>query len=143
MDSDILHEIVRDTTQISSRFSDFRVVSWTISCSISESRYSSFLLNSAHCTHILQMLTIVCLAATWWFIITSFPPKYAQLDKLTVISQSIFPRFLVILNNGPAFFGVGFRSLSRTRWEILQRRSRTRRKFYEKKFLPWSLFKTI
>ena len=35
-DSEILHEIVRDTTQTSSSFSDFRVVSRTISCSTSE-----------------------------------------------------------------------------------------------------------
>ena len=35
-DSEILHKQVRDTTQISSCFSDFRVVSWTISCRISE-----------------------------------------------------------------------------------------------------------
>ena len=43
--SDILHEIVRDTTQIRSCFSDFRVVSQTISCSISESplHFKSFL----------------------------------------------------------------------------------------------------
>ena len=33
-DSEILHEIVRDTSGISSCFSDFRVVSRTISCSI-------------------------------------------------------------------------------------------------------------
>ena len=37
VDSEILHETLRDTTRISSCFSDFRVVSRTISCSISES----------------------------------------------------------------------------------------------------------
>ena len=36
-DSEIIHEIVRDTTRISSCFHDFRVVSRTISCIISES----------------------------------------------------------------------------------------------------------
>ena len=41
----MLHEIVRDTTQISSCFSDFRVVSRTIPCSITESllHFISFL----------------------------------------------------------------------------------------------------
>ena len=44
-DSEILYETVRDTTRISSRLSDFRVVSRTISCSISESslHFISFL----------------------------------------------------------------------------------------------------
>ena len=36
-DFEILHEIVRDTTRISSCFSDFLVVSRTITCRISES----------------------------------------------------------------------------------------------------------
>ena len=44
-DSKILHGLVHDTTQISSCFSDFRVVSRTNSCSISESplEFISFL----------------------------------------------------------------------------------------------------
>ena len=40
-DSEILHEIVRDTTR-NMFFPDFREVSRTISCCISESRYNSF-----------------------------------------------------------------------------------------------------
>ena len=44
-DYEILHGIVRDATRISSCFSDFHVVSRTISCSISESplHFISFL----------------------------------------------------------------------------------------------------
>ena len=44
VDFDILHEIVRDTIRTSSYFSDFRVVSRTISCNISESllHFNSF-----------------------------------------------------------------------------------------------------
>ena len=43
-DSEILHEIVRETRRICSCFSDFRVVSWTISYSISESPLLFFFL---------------------------------------------------------------------------------------------------
>ena len=44
-DSELLQEVVRDTTRNSSCFSEFRVVSRTISCSISESllHFSFFL----------------------------------------------------------------------------------------------------
>ena len=52
VDTEIFHEIVRDTTQISSCFSDFCVESQTNSCSISESLL-----------HIISFLIVYTLAA--------------------------------------------------------------------------------
>ena len=59
--SEILLGLVYDTTWISSYFTDFRVVSWTNSCSISEFplHFISFL--TVTCTYMILVLNI-CLA---------------------------------------------------------------------------------
>ena len=69
--SEILHGLVHDTTRISSFFSDFRVVSWTNSCRISESplHLISFLTVYSFVAHVLQQYIVTKINCLHFFYI--------------------------------------------------------------------------